>query len=37
VPVEPSPLLGADNNNVYGGWLGFSAEEILDMRERQII
>ncbi|MCS5608478.1 MAG: CoA transferase, partial [Alphaproteobacteria bacterium] len=22
VPVEPSPLLGADNNNVYGGWLG---------------
>ena len=37
VPVEPSPLLGADNNNVYGGWLGYSADEILGMRERQVI
>lgn len=37
VPVESSPLLGADNDNVYGGWLGYSADEILDMRERQVI
>ena len=37
VPVESSPLLGADNDNVYGGWLGYSPEEIIDMRERKII
>ena len=37
VPVESSPLLGADNDNVYGGWLGYSADEIIDMRERQVI
>ena len=37
VPVKSSPLLGADNDNVYGGWLGYSPEEIIDMRERKII
>ena len=37
VPIESSPLLGADNNTVYEGWLGYSADEIIDMRERQVI
>src|SRR5262245_19574191 len=28
VPLEPSPKLGADNQDVYGSWLGLSAAEI---------
>ena len=37
VPVEPPPLLGADNEAIYGDWLGYSAGEVRDMRERQVI
>lgn len=36
-PKTPSPLLGADNQRVYGGELGLSEEEIADLRARQII
>jgi hypothetical protein len=29
--------LGADNEAIYGDWLGYSADEVRDMRERQVI
>jgi len=34
---SPSPLLGADNQSVYGDELGLSKEEIADLRTRQVI
>jgi len=37
VPVEPSPLLGAHNEAVYGDLLGLSAEEIEDLRKSEAI
>ncbi|MDA1100362.1 MAG: CoA transferase [Proteobacteria bacterium] len=37
VPVKSSPLLGADNEAIYGDWLGYSADEVQDMRTRQVI
>ncbi len=37
VPVASSPLLGADNEAIYGDWLGCSKDEVMDMRERKII
>ena len=36
VPVKSSPLLGADNETVYGD-IGFSADEVKEMRERKVI
>jgi CoA:oxalate CoA-transferase len=36
-PRSPSPMLGADNEQVYRGELGFSAEEFASLRERKII
>ena len=32
----PAPLLGQDNDEVYGA-LGYSAQELADMRERGVI
>jgi len=37
VPVVSSPLLGADNEAIYGDWLGYSKDEVRDMRERRVI
>ena len=37
VPVQSSPLLGADNEAIYGGWLGYSTDDVKDMRERKVI
>lgn len=37
VPVRPSPLLGADNEAIYGDWLGLTPEQVTDLRRRQII
>ncbi|MBT3331482.1 MAG: formyl-CoA transferase [Rhodospirillaceae bacterium] len=37
VPVEPSPLLGADNETIYGDWLGYSSDEVKEMRDRSVI
>ncbi len=37
VPLESSPLLGADNESIYGAWLGCSADDVEDMRERRVI
>ena len=36
-PKTPSPLLGADNQHVYGEELGLSEEEIADLRARLVI
>jgi len=37
VPIKSSPLLGADNEAIYGDWLGYSADDVRDMRERRVI
>ena len=37
VGITPSPDLGRDNEAVFSGWLGLSAEEVLDLAEREII
>ena len=36
-PRSHSPMLGADNDRVYGEELGLTREEITDLRERKII
>ena len=28
VPIKSSPLHGEHNEDIYGGWLGYSAEEV---------
>jgi formyl-CoA transferase len=33
VPVTPAPLLGADNEAVYGAWLGYTREQLADLKE----
>ncbi|MBT6274874.1 MAG: formyl-CoA transferase [Chromatiales bacterium] len=37
VPIKSSPLHGADNEAIYGDWLGLSSDEVKTMRERNII
>ena len=37
VPVQPSPLHGANNEEIYGDWLGLSSEEVKKMRSENII
>ncbi len=37
VPVQPAPLLGADNGDVYGGWLGLSGEELAALKNDGVI
>lgn len=37
VPIRSSPLHGADNEAVYGDWLGLSADEIAKLRETSAI
>ena len=37
VPVRSSPLHGADNEEIYGSWLGLSASEVTRMRTENII
>ena len=37
VPVKPSPLHGADNEDIYGKWLGLNADAVKDLKERNII
>ena len=37
VKVESPPLLGADNEAIYGGLLGFTAQEIAEMRSSKAI
>jgi formyl-CoA transferase len=37
VPVENAPLLGADNDDVYGAWLGLSGEELAALKSDGVI
>jgi formyl-CoA transferase len=37
VPVTAAPLLGADNEAVYGSWLGCTREELADLKEEGAI
>jgi len=37
VPVKSAPLLGGDNEAVYGEWLGCSPAEVKDLKAREII
>ena len=37
VPVKPSPLHGADNEAIYGAWLGYSPDEVKTLRAREVI
>nr|ADI20738.1 hypothetical protein [uncultured alpha proteobacterium EF100_102A06] len=37
VPIQPSPIHGANNEEIYGAWLGISAEEVKKMRTENVI
>src|SRR5258706_1963513 len=37
VALENAPALGADSEAIYGEWLGCSAAEVKDMRQRKVI
>ena len=37
IPLAPSKPLGAENEGVYGGWLGLSPEEIARLRDADAI
>jgi formyl-CoA transferase len=37
VSVQPSPLLGADNEAVYGSWLDYTREQLADLKEEGAI
>ncbi len=37
VPVSTAPIHGGNNEEVYGNWLGLSAEEVKKMREENVI
>jgi len=37
VPVTAAPLHGEGNESIYGDWLGYTPEQVKEMREKQII
>jgi formyl-CoA transferase len=37
VPIESPPLLGADNDAIYGGLLGLTPDELADLRQKRAI
>jgi len=37
VPITCAPIHGADSEEIYASWLGCSADDVKDMRERKVI
>jgi len=37
VPVTAAPLLGADNEDVYGQWAGYTPEQLATLKEDGVI
>ena len=37
VELESAPILGGNSETVYSEWLGCSAAEVKDMRQRKVI
>ena len=37
LPLEPSGLIGAHNDEIYGDWLGLSMEEVGELRAEEVI
>ena len=37
IEYEPSPALGGSNDEIYGGLLGLSAEELAELKEKKVI
>jgi formyl-CoA transferase len=37
VPVDRSPLLGEHNAEVYAEWLGFTPDELEDLKAQNVI
>ena len=37
VPITPAPLHGANNQEIYGNWLGLKAEDVEKMRQENVI
>jgi crotonobetainyl-CoA:carnitine CoA-transferase CaiB-like acyl-CoA transferase len=37
VPTAPSPTIGQHNEEVYGGWLGLSPGEIIELKQQGVI
>ncbi|MBR0107065.1 MAG: CoA transferase [Lachnospiraceae bacterium] len=37
IEYEPSPALGESNDEIYGGLLGLSAEELAELKEKKVI
>ena len=37
VPTVPSPTIGQHNAEIYGGWLGLSADEIVALKQQGVI
>jgi crotonobetainyl-CoA:carnitine CoA-transferase CaiB-like acyl-CoA transferase len=37
VPTRPSPTIGQHNEEIYGGWLGLSSDEIVALRQQGVI
>ncbi len=37
VPVAAAPLLGADNEEVYGAWLSYSPEDLAELRQEGVV
>ena len=37
VPTVPSPTVGQHNDEIYGGWLGLSSDEIVNLKQQGVI
>ncbi len=37
VPIKHAPLLGADNQAIYGDLLGLSEKELNELKEKKVI